>query len=92
MKYSDDVTIFDGDTPLIQDTDPDPFINELQCQTDINKVTLDGLSFNLARTNAMSYWYLGKAQTFTKDQVRRIRTVLRSRAGKNLSVKIFGGC
>lgn len=74
-----DPSIFDGDRSLVGDTPSDPFIQALQCDTTRNSVTLAGAPFVLNRNNAMSYWYSLLAQTFSYDQINRIRQVLTDR-------------
>jgi hypothetical protein len=68
--------IFDGDRWLLGDTLPDPFIQSFQCDTARNSIVLAGTPFALARSNAMSYWHSPFAQTFSYDQINRIRQVL----------------
>jgi LGFP repeat len=75
-----DPAVFDGDSLIVHDTPPDPFIEGLKLETSRRAVLLADTPFALARDNPMSYWYSPNAQAFTHEQIQRIRTVLAERA------------
>ncbi len=85
-----DANIFDNDRglldgsgrPIIGDTWPDPFIEALALDAARTSVRLAGIPFALARENAMSYWYRDIAQTFSHDQIDRIRNILVERMNR----------
>ncbi|MCC7363527.1 MAG: hypothetical protein IT303_04075 [Dehalococcoidia bacterium] len=65
-----DPTIFDGDG--LSDTAPDPGTRTLECPH-TNPIVLAGTTFNLPRTNIMSYY--DEASVLTAQQVARVRWV-----------------
>jgi len=79
-------SVFDGDQ--LTDTPPDPFIDELQCETSPGEpanVMLSGIEFGLLRNNIMSY-YDGSTKTLSAAQAARVRRTLLDRATTGLSL------
>lgn len=70
--------VFDGDG--LPDTAPDPGTRSLECPH-TNPIALAGATFDLPRTNIMSYY--DEASTLTAQQIARVRWVfgLRDEAG-----------
>src|SRR5262249_53008781 len=67
--------VFDGDG--LTDTPADPFIRSLGCGA-TSSVTLNGLSFELPRTNVMSY-YDAPSKALSAQQIDRVRQMVRGR-------------
>jgi hypothetical protein len=84
LSRYEDATAFDNDRGIIGDTPPDPFITSLQCDPTRTSVLLAGTPFALARNDAMGYWYTSLAQTFSYDQINRIRDILANRIASGL--------
>jgi hypothetical protein len=77
LAHGQDVNVFDGDG--LSDTPPDPYIdaNSFQCGT-INQIVLGRFTFQIVRSDIMSYWYAppGFAQSLTPMQISRVTQVL----------------
>lgn len=71
-EIASDISRFEGDG--IDDTPPDPFIREIQCN-DTAAVTLAGLSIPICRDNVMSYYEV-PARVLTPGQIRRALWIL----------------
>jgi hypothetical protein len=68
--------VFEGDGR--SDTPPDPFITALQCNPTATTVSLSGTSFDLPRSNIMSYYEprsgVSPSQTWTMRQTLQLRS------------------
>ena len=79
----------DGDRSVIDDTQVDPFIRELQFATAVGAVALGGRSFSLARKNIMSYWDHGGTGQLTHSQIDRVRQLVVERRSRYLNVTVI---
>ncbi len=84
VKHKNNLSIFDGDKDYVDDTGPDPFVNELQCDTKVSQAKIGKDTYTILRDNPMSYWRHDRAKIFTKGQIKRIRYVLQERISKNI--------
>jgi hypothetical protein len=75
QRANRDPRIFEGDG--IEDTSPDPYIEELQCGT-ARSIVLGGLPFLLQRENVMSYYY-SETKTITAQQAAIVRATIERR-------------
>ncbi|MEJ0056815.1 MAG: M12 family metallo-peptidase [Bacteroidota bacterium] len=82
VHHNGQLSIFDGDKEYVSDTGPDPFVNELQCDTNASLVTIGKDTFTIPRSNPMSYWRYDRAKKFTPGQIKRVRSILEERIGK----------
>lgn len=81
------ITIFDGDNSVIDDTAPDPYIDELQCNFSQNAIVFGGQPIMIERDNIMSYYHCEfEHKTFSWGQTKRIRSILLERKNRGLIV------
>lgn len=75
VSHGGDPETFNGDGR--DETEPDPFVSTWDVQCVLGSITLDGVVFDLPRTNLMSYYYpnttLAKSQTWTARQGLLVR-------------------
>lgn len=76
IKKGRDPSIFDGDK--LDDTPVDPSIAEIKCNKDQYEVTLDGVTFPIARDNIMSYMNTDR-ETLSPSQVKKVRKKLKEK-------------
>ena len=76
----------DGDRTVIDDTPPDPYIENLHGDTAIQAIALDQHVFQIARKNIMSYWDHGGTGYLSPSQCDRIRQVVVERKNRYLNV------
>jgi hypothetical protein len=81
------IDAFDGDRGQgIDDTPPDPLIDELQADPAINGVMLGGQPVSLARANVMSYWSRHGPAQLSHSQIVAVRQEVVERNGRYLNV------
>jgi hypothetical protein len=74
--------LYDGDSSFVDDTPPDPFIQELQCNVKQLSLQLGTTPFILARGNVMSFWYSDNIPILSHGQIDRIRSILNERVDR----------
>jgi Pregnancy-associated plasma protein-A len=84
LAHKNNLAIFDGDKDYVDDTGPDPFVNELQCDTNASLVKVGGTSYTIMRSNPMSYWRYDRAKIFTPGQIKRVRTIFEERVKRGV--------
>jgi hypothetical protein len=79
LNNSEDPNCFDGDCGVVDDTLPDPFIREIDCDTSIDTVKFAGVTFPLGRGNIMSYYHCTLPPSLSLQQVKVVREAVINR-------------
>lgn len=79
LNHFEDPNCFDGDRGAVDDTPPDPFIREIDCNLSVDTVTFAGVTFSLCRDNIMSYYYNPLPPSLSLQQVKIVREALITR-------------
>jgi hypothetical protein len=82
----------DGDSTLIDDTPPDPYITDLHDDISVAAIALGGQAFSLARENLMSYWDHGGKGQLSHSQIDRVRQLVLERRNRYLNVTVITPC
>jgi hypothetical protein len=86
VNAGNDAQIFNNDGR--DETAPDPFVNTSTTQCLASSIALNGVTFQLPRTNAMSYYH--PISEFTPSQSATMRQVLLLRSGQPLARALAG--
>ena len=76
LNHFEDPNCFDGDRGAIEDTPPDPFIIDIDCNLTDKSVEFAGVTFSLGRENIMSYYYNPLPNFLSLQQIKTIREVV----------------
>ncbi len=84
-----DIAVLDNDKPTINDTLPDPYIEELHAAVTVHSLSLGGVPFLLSRKNIMSYWNHGGNAKLSHDQIDRVRQIIQQQIGAAINISVI---